>query len=294
MSARVLDGKALAGEILASLKPRVEIFRKSRGRPPCLVALTHSWSASEFSYLRSRRRAAAECGIAFSQSHLSMRLEDAPTLKEALTVVGHFSRDAAVDAVIIEAPLPAGWGTAVLEALDPASDAEGVTPENFGRLMQAKTYDEALDGVVPCTALAVSVLIQHAAVDPGGRRAVVIGRSTILGRPAAHLLTAMDATVTLCHSKTPDLAALIGESDIVVAALGKPRFIRGDWIKAGAIVIDAGINAVDGGICGDVDFEGASRVASVLSPVPGGVGPVTTAMLMANVVRLAEAGAIKS
>ena len=197
------------------------------------------------------------------------------------------------DGVLLDLPLPVLTSMICLPACRPR-DAEGVSHVNFGRLFQAKTFSEIASAglMAPCTALAVVELLRSSGVPLAGKTAVVLGRSNIVGKPAAHLLTCLDMTVTLCHSKTPDLARKAAQADVLVSAMGKARLVKADWIKSGAVVIDAGINALDGKLCGDVDPKAVER-AGYMTPVPGGVGPVTTAMLLANVVSLAERRGLK-
>lgn len=273
MSAAVLDGRALAAKILAALQPRVKAVKAKRGRAPRLLIVAGPDPASK-SYRAEQLKACKAAGI------------DA----EAIERPPSPSDLARCDAVLVERPLSPGLDPdAVLRGVPPERDAEGATSPSLGRLFALKSFDElGRDGLVaPCTALAIAALVRETRAPLAGKHAVVIGRSTIVGKPAAHLLTALDLTVTLCHSKTRDLARLAASADVVVAALGKPHFVKPDWIKPGAIVIDAGVNVDGRKLRGDVDPAAAER-AGHLTPVPGGVGPVTTAMLLSNVVSLAE------
>lgn len=247
----ILDGKALAKELRSTLKGKAT-----------LAILIGADDAASAQYRREKLKACKEAGI-------EVRLLGLDALKKPI----------AADAVTVELPLPDGVSeTAVLADIPPAQDAEGVSPLNFGKLMAARAWSETERLPLPCTAAAIAHLVRQTGTVEG-KEAVVIGRSNIVGKPAAHLLSLLGATVTLCHSKTRELDAHIRRADIVVAASGRPGLIRGEWIKQGAVVIDA---------AGDVDFEGAVARAGWITPVPGGVGPVTTAMMLSNVLRLAR------
>lgn len=286
MSALPLNGNALAKKIRQSLAPRVEAVKKARGRAPRLAIIAAA-GASTASYLQAKAKASREAGIE-AEIH---PLPEASDTHAASQLLWSLAQNAAVDAIIVDLPLPKAVHVESLVAALPAEkDVEGITPHNYGRLFLAKTCEEAraLKLIAPPTALAIVELLKESGVPVAGQRAVVVGRSNIVGKPAAHLLTAMNATVALCHSKTADLAEEVRRADIVVACLGKARLIKGSWLKSGAVVIDAGVNEEGGKLCGDVDFAEAEKVASFITPVPGGVGPVTTAMLLSNAVQLAE------
>jgi methylenetetrahydrofolate dehydrogenase (NADP+) / methenyltetrahydrofolate cyclohydrolase len=270
MTAVALDGRALAVKIVASLKPRLAALP----RAPRLLVVAASADAEAQSYRRQQLKACREAGI---ETSLAEKLPSPSGFKE-------------YDAVIIDRPLPAGVDAQKLfDSLPPEQDAEGATAYNLGRLYALKRYDDfRAQGLVgPCTALAIAELARETRVPLAGKAAAVIGRSNIVGKPAAHLLSCLDLTVTLCHSKTRDLATIVAGSDVVVAATGRPGMIEAGWIKPGAIVIDAGITMRGKNVVGDVD-PAAAQKASHYTPVPGGVGPVTTAMLLANTVTLAE------
>ena len=287
MSANIIDGKAVAARIRRSLIPRVEAISKASGRPPRLDIISAGADPSAAVYLQAKINACRELGIAAEVRELPVSASHG----EALDLLRRIGSDGAVDALIVDLPLPkAVRAGELLRALPAAKDAEGVAPENLGRLFLAKTYESILSEklIVPCTAMAAVELLRQTGVPIAGRRAVVVGRSSIVGKPAAHLLAALNATVTLCHSQTQDIEEELARADIVLAAIGRARFIKGAWLKKGAAVIDAGINQEGDSLCGDVDFERAQEVASFITPVPGGVGPVTTAMLLANAVALAE------
>jgi len=241
---------------------------------------------------RAYRQAQLKACRAWSLEGVAQSLPGSASRRELLDLLENLAHDEAVDAILLELPLPPGLPPSeALCALPPEKDVEGVTPVRYGRLFLAKAYSEleSLNLIAPPTALAIAELLRETRLPLAGKRAVVVGRSGIVGRPAAHLLTALDLTVTLCHSRTRDLEGEIRRADIVVAAIGRAGLIRGSWLKRGAVVIDAGVSEQEGRICGDVDFQEARKTAATLTPVPGGVGPVTIAMLLANAVRLAEA-----
>lgn len=290
MSAVRLDGAALARKIRQSLAPRAQALKAARGREVKLAVVTSHPDASAEAYLQVKLKACHEIGIATSVEALPASTSQ----KDLLRTIARLAQDKTVDAVIVELPLPRQIDTIeALAALPPSKDAEGLHPENYGRLYAARTYEDIQAGklVAPCTALAVAELLRETRVPLAGKRAVVLGRSNILGKPAALLLSSLNLTVTLCHSQTSALEDEVRRADVVVACMGKPRHVKGSWLKKGAIVIDAGVNHDDRGLCGDVEFSEAEKVASFITPVPGGVGPVTTAMLLANTVLLAEKAA---
>lgn len=287
MNTRLIPGKSLSASIRRRLTLRAAAVRRSRGRPVRLAMVCVGKNPAGESYMRAKIKACGEAGIKTSIFILPKKSGQAAVIRRLKEI----ARDRSIDAVILERPLPKGISlSALLDALPPEKDAEGVTPGNFGRLMLARSFDEIKRQklIVPCAAMASVLLLLESRTKVSGKRALVVGRSNILGKPAAHLLTALDATVTVAHSRTKDLKDLLKRADIVLACLGKARHIKGSWLKRGAVVIDAGVNWDKGGLCGDVDLKTASRVAARLSPVPGGVGPVTTALLLANTVLLAE------
>ncbi|MFI5361673.1 MAG: tetrahydrofolate dehydrogenase/cyclohydrolase catalytic domain-containing protein [Elusimicrobiota bacterium] len=278
MSARLLDGKAVAAAILDEARAAA----KRRGRPPRL-AIVAAPGAAAGSYLKAKLRACAAAGVEVSVH----RLSSGPRAK-ILGLLADLAGDASVDAVIVETPYPRGLSPAdVASAIPPGKDAEGVTPETYGTLFLAKSRAESARLVGPCTAVALARLARASRVPLAGRRALVIGRSATVGRPAAHLLSTFDMTVTLAHSRTRGLAALCREADVLVASAGVPGLVKAAWIKRGALVLDAGIHLVRGKLVGDVAAAAAAR-AGVLTPVPGGVGPVTTAVLVLQAALLAE------
>lgn len=275
----LLDGKLLAARKEADFATRVSALA-ARGVTPGLTVLLVGDDAASQVYVRNKERACGRVGIASS----IVRLPAATPEPEVLHRLEQLNRDPAVHGLLVQLPLPGHIDEAqVLESIAPHKDVDGFHPENVGRLVAG------LDGFVPCTPAGVMEMLRAWEVPLGGRRAVVVGRSGIVGKPMALLLLAANATVTICHSRTRDLASEVGRADVVVAAVGRPRMIRGDWLREGAAVVDVGMNRLpDGKLCGDVDFEGALPRVGWISPVPGGVGVMTVTMLLANTLRAAE------
>lgn len=306
MSARILDGAALALSIREELKPRAAAVLAARGRPPGLgIVLAGTDAASEI-YVRNKLKAAAEAGI-----HAELvRLAENDRLDDVLAAVASLNARHDIDGLIVQSPLPAGMGdeaeARVIDAIAPAKDVDGFTPYNVGRLVQNRP------ALVACTPFGVMELLDRSGIELKGARAVVIGRSDIVGKPMALLLLHRHATVTICHSRTRDLAAVARSADVLVAAIGRPAFVTPDFVRPGATVIDVGINRVaDEALVRswyppgatrlkDVEKRGAiligdvhpavADVAGAITPVPGGVGPLTVAMLLSNAVRAAESG----
>jgi methylenetetrahydrofolate dehydrogenase (NADP+)/methenyltetrahydrofolate cyclohydrolase len=282
MSAKLLDGKALALTLLAQARRRSAAVLKRRGRAPRL-AIVAAADAAAGSYLKATLKACAAAGVEVAVH----RLSPGPRAK-TLGLLADLAGDASADALIIESPYPRGITPAdAAAAIPPDKDVEGITAFAFGSLFLAKTWKETEGLVVPCTALALARLAMASGVPLSGRRAVVVGRSATVGRPAAHLLSTLDMTVTLAHSRTKGLAKLCRGADVLVLAAGAPGLVKASWIKRGALVLDAGVNVVRGHLVGDAAPGAASR-AGLLTPVPGGVGPVTTACAVLNAVLLAE------
>jgi methylenetetrahydrofolate dehydrogenase (NADP+)/methenyltetrahydrofolate cyclohydrolase len=288
VSAARIDGRAFAARLRERVASAVPAFARAAGRAPGLaVVLVGEDPASEV-YVRSKGRATREAGMAGFEH----RLADEVSQEELLALVARLNDDEAVDGILVQLPLPAGIDDkAVIEAIDPAKDVDGFHPVNAGRLAIGE------EGLVPCTPLGCLMLLKDRLGDLTGLEAVVIGRSNIVGKPMAQLLLAEDCTVTLAHSRTRDLAGVVRRADIVVAAVGRPEMVLGDWLKPGATVIDVGINRIageEGGkdrLVGDVDFAGASEVAASITPVPGGVGPMTIAVLLRNTLVAAHSRA---
>lgn len=276
MSAVLMDGKALAERIKETLRERVDGMTV---KPGLTVILAGEDPASKV-YVRNKERACEKVGI---RSRV-IRLPDAVSQEELLAHIDAANRDEAVHGILVQLPLPRHIdGAVVLKAIDPKKDVDGFHVENAGALLSGAP------GIAPCTPSGIMELLKDSGVPLEGAHAVVVGRSNIVGKPVALLLLQANCTVTLCHSKTRDLAAVTRQADILVAAVGRPRFITRDMVKNGAAVIDVGVNrCADGSLCGDVDFEQVREVAGRITPVPGGVGPMTIAMLMANTLRAAE------
>lgn len=282
MPATIIDGKAVAAEIRRDVAAEVAAL-KTRGVTPGLAVVLVGDDPASQVYVGKKEQACREVGI-YSRTY---RLPTATTEEEFLSLIQDLNRNPAIHGILVQLPLPAQIREGLVqEAIDPRKDVDGLHPHNMGLLSQGRPY------LLPCTPAGVMELIRRTGVDPAGKRAVVIGRSNIVGKPTALLLLAANATVTVCHSRTVDLPAICREAEILVAAVGKPRLIQGDWIRPGAVVIDVGINRVEGRLVGDVDFAAALPVAGHLTPVPGGVGPMTIAMLMRNVVQAARAIAL--
>jgi len=278
-SAKVLDGKAIAARIRGDLARQVAALTSRGVQPGLAVVLVGEDPASQI-YVRNKTKACAEAGI----RTFDHRLPATTRKEELLALVGRLNADPQVDGILIQLPLPAGLDSReILPAVDPRKDVDGIHPENLGRLVMGEPR------FVACTPLGVMTLIQETGLPLAGAEAVVVGRSNMVGKPMAALLTAADATVTACHSKTRDLAAAVSRADVVVAAVGRAEMIRGAWIKPGAVVIDVGINrGADGKLRGDVEYAAAAARASAITPVPGGVGPMTIAMLLVNTVAAAK------
>jgi len=305
VSARLLDGKAVAAAIREAVLPDVQRFTVSSGRPPGLgIVLVGKDPASEI-YVRNKVKAGSETGLWVDLQ----RLPVTASLSDLLALVERLNASAVHDGILVQSPLPEAMGKQsaqrVFDAIDPAKDVDGFHPANVGRLVQGRPH------LVPCTPSGVIVMLEHYGIPIARSRAVVIGRSEIVGKPMAMLLLARDATVTICHSKTPDLPAVAREADILVAAIGRAGFVTPSFVKPGATVIDVGINRVtdlataqalfDAGSNRLADFERrgsvvvgdvhpkVAEIAGALTPVPGGVGPLTIAVLLRNTVKAAAA-----
>ena len=281
MGAVVVDGKALALGLEEGLRERVEALKQNEIVPHLAVVIAGDDPASHV-YVRNKQRACERCGI------LSTRI-DLPsnaTQESVLEVVANLNSDSSVHGILVQSPAPEGVDELVIaSAISPDKDVDGFHPTNLGRLVQGDA-----SGLLPCTPSGVLMMLEQSGARLSGAKAVVLGRSRIIGMPMALMLAqrGVDATVTIVHSRTEDAPALCREADIVVAAIGRPHTVKADWIMSGAFVADVGISRTgDGGIAGDVD-PGVSEVAGWLTPVPGGVGPMTIAMLMMNTVRAAE------
>lgn len=270
----ILDGKAIAAKVRAEVAASTQLFVERYGRKPGLHVVLAGEDQASMVYVRNKEKAALEVGFA-GEVH---RLPASVSLDHLLSVVGDLNARPDVDGILVQLPLPGGLPAApVLELIDAAKDVDGFHAVNVGKLWSGG------HGLVPCTPRGCLRLLREGGVELNGARAVVVGRSNIVGKPVAALLLAENATVTIAHSKTPDLPAVCRQADVLVAAVGRAKMIRGDWVKPGAAVIDVGMNRDEHGkLCGDVDFASAVQVASVITPVPGGVGPMTIAQLLEN------------
>ena len=277
--AKILDGKAVAAEIRAELKVRAGALRAD-GVVPCLAVLLAGDDPASKIYVRNKKRACAEIGIESRELLFPADVTEAELIEQ----IRALNADPSVDAMLVQLPLPKHIDEArVLAEIAPEKDADGFHVVNAGRLFTGQ------ESVWPCTPAGCMELLKRAGVEFAGKHAVVVGRSNIVGKPMAMLLLNQHCTVTVCHSRTKDLARFTRDADILVAAVGRPGMITGDMVKPGAAVIDVGINRLDNGkLMGDVDFATAEPVAGAITPVPGGVGPMTIAMLMQNAILAAE------
>ena len=279
MSAQILDGKALAAEIRSEVKTQVAALAEKGVSTALAVILVGDDSASQV-YVRNKIKACADTGI----RSLEFRMPAETTQQQLLAKIAELNADENVDGILVQLPLPKQINAdAVISAIDPAKDVDGFHVANAGALVTGK------QGFVPCTPFGVMRLIEKSGGDPRGKSAVIVGRSNIVGKPMALLLLAADATVTVAHSRTPDLCAVTRNADILVAAVGRAKLIKADMVKPGAVVIDVGMNRDENGkLCGDVDFSEVKAIAGSITPVPGGVGPMTIAMLMQNTALAAQ------
>jgi methylenetetrahydrofolate dehydrogenase (NADP+) / methenyltetrahydrofolate cyclohydrolase len=280
MSAAIIDGKGFAEGVRARVARDVAGFAAAAGRAPGLAVVLVGEDPASQVYVRAKGKAVLAAGM----ESFEHRLPDTTSEDELLYLVGRLNGDERVDGILVQLPLPPQIDERrVIAAIDPAKDVDGFTSENAGRLAVGEA------GLVPCTPAGCLLLLKDRLGDLSGLEAVVVGRSNIVGKPMAQLLLRENCTVTIAHSRTRDLEAVVGRADILVAAVGRAGLIRGDWLKPGATVIDVGMNREDGKLRGDVDFESAREIAGAITPVPGGVGPMTIAMLLANTLAAARA-----
>jgi len=284
--ASIIDGKKIAAEIREDIKKQVEYIKNNGYRVPGLAVVLVGEKKESQTYVRMKKRAANEVGIASVDAVFPAEVSQ----EELLSVVRKINADPAVDGILVQLPLPAHLNEQeILAAVDISKDIDGFHPLNVGSLvLKGRT-----PLFVPCTPLGCIELLERTGVEIAGKHAVVLGRSNIVGLPISMLLLARNATVTICHSHTKDLAAQIVQADIIIAACGQAQIIKKDWVKPGAVVIDVGMNAIDNGkggtrLVGDVNFEDVKDVASAITPVPGGVGPMTIAMLLRNTLESAK------
>jgi methylenetetrahydrofolate dehydrogenase (NADP+)/methenyltetrahydrofolate cyclohydrolase len=273
VSARIIDGKAAAAELRAAVGGEVERFRAAAGRVPGLAVVLVGEDPASAVYVRAKGKATREAGM----ESFEHRLDADTSETDLLALVDQLNADTSVDGILVQLPLPRHMDAdKVITRIDPDKDVDGFHPINAGRLAVG------IEGFVPCTPLGCLKLLRSELGDLIGKSAMVIGRSNIVGKPMAMLLLGDSCTVTIAHSRTADLPALVASADIVVAAVGRANMVKGEWLKPGATVIDVGINRTDAGLVGDVDFASACEVAGAITPVPGGVGPMTIACLIRN------------
>lgn len=272
---RIIDGKKTAADIRRELQSRVAELAAKYHRPPGLAVILVGEDPASQVYVRNKEKACAETGILSR----GFRLPESVSQTELEALIAKLNADETIDGILLQLPLPKALDSQrCLNLIDPGKDVDGFHPVNMGRL----TLN--LPGLRPCTPAGVMTLLKRYDISVSGKKAVVIGRSNIVGKPLAFMLLHENATVTICHSRTADLPAEIRSADLIFAAVGIPRFVTADMVKPGAVVIDVGINRTDAGLVGDCDFEGLQDVASAMTPVPGGVGPMTIAQLLANTV----------
>ena len=281
---KILDGKAVSLKVKESVKVRADELKKFGVEPTLAVVLVGEDKASQ-TYVRAKEKACNEYGI----KSVAHRLSENTTQNELLALINVLNLDDSIHSILVQLPLPKHIDTnVVLAAIDPRKDVDGFHAVNVGKLVSG------LDGFVPCTPLGVMEILKEYGIDVAGLNAVVIGRSNIVGKPMANLLLNASATVTVTHSKTKNLKEICKNADLIVAAIGKPFFLKADMVKNGAVVVDVGINRLDDGrLVGDVDFDEVAPKCSYITPVPGGVGPMTIAMLLNNTILAAQAKKIK-
>lgn len=288
MAATILDGRSIAQQIRAEIAAEAARLRSSAGITPCLATVLVGDDPASQVYVRNKQKACEQAGM----RGVHRELPAGTTADELLEVIARLNADCGIHGVLVQLPLPDQIDAqAVLDAVDPLKDVDCFHPHNVGLLAQGRAR------FLPCTPHGVQQLLHRSGVAAAGKHVVIVGRSDIVGKPLAMLLmqrdsalgpSAANATVTVCHSRTPNLAALTRQADILVAAIGKARFITADMVRPGAVVVDVGINRTEAGLAGDVDFAGVSPIASHITPVPGGVGPLTVAMLLANTLAAAK------
>ncbi len=280
MPAHIIDGKALAQTIREGIAEEVRVLEKDTGITPGLAAVLVGDDPASAVYVKNKKIACEKAGL-YPQEHL---LPASTTQEALLKLIHQLNEDSRIHGILVQLPLPPAIDSqAILQAVSPEKDVDGFHPVNVGRLVEGNPV------FIPCTPKGVLQMIDSTGQDIAGKRAVVIGRSNIVGKPVAMLLLHRHATVTICHSRTKDLPGVVREADIVIAAIGKPRFVTADMVKEGAVVIDVGINRLaDGKLVGDVDFDRVKEQAGWITPVPGGVGPMTIAMLLHNTLESAK------
>jgi methylenetetrahydrofolate dehydrogenase (NADP+)/methenyltetrahydrofolate cyclohydrolase len=280
VGARLIDGKSIAAEVREQVRDEVAALVEGGARAPGLATVLVGEDPASQIYVANKHKACEQAGM----RSLHHGLDASTSERDLLELLDLLNADDEVDGILVQLPLPDAIDPDhVVAAIDPVKDVDGLTPTNAGLLAHGSP------GLVPCTPAGVMELLRHEGVELEGAEAVVVGRSKLVGRPLASLLLGANATVTTCHSRTRDLAATCARADVLVAAVGAPRLLGADAIKPGAVVIDVGMNRSDDGLVGDVDFEAARELAAAITPVPGGVGPMTIAMLLVNTLAAARA-----
>jgi len=275
-TAVVADGKAIADDIRSQIADEVKSLVEAGHRPPHLTVVLVGEDPASLSYIKGKQRACTRVGFTSSEEHLATDTD----MKTLLDLIHRLNEDDGIDGILVQLPLPKGLSAdAVALAIDPAKDVDGLHPVNAGKLMAGQP------GLYACTPLGIMEVLDRHKVALKGAQAVVIGRSNIVGKPISMLLQQRHATVTMCHSRTRDIAALCREADVVVAATGVARMVKADWIRPGAAVIDVGVSVIDGKLVGDIDLEEVSKVAGLVTPPRGGVGPLTITMLLKNTLQ---------
>ncbi len=285
-TAQLISGTEISKKVKDGLKHEVDALKQKGITPGLATVLIGDNPASEI-YVRNKIKSCQEIGVESFPHNLPKTM----TQKEVLALLDELNADTKVNGILVQLPLPEQLGTEeLLTRIKPEKDVDGFHPMNVYKLYANKNLKEieASGCLLPCTPHGILVMLQEAGIDPSGKHAVIVGRSTIVGKPMQLLLMACNATVTVCHSRTKNINDVIRQGDIVVAAMGVARFVKKEMVTDGAVVIDVGMNRVDGKLCGDVDFDAVKEVASKITPVPGGVGPMTIAMLMKNTVRAAK------
>src|SRR5574341_43585 len=278
--ATIIDGKAVAKEVQKQIKDEVEVLVRRWGLAPGIAVVLVGDDPASHIYIRNKEKACKEAGIKSFEHLLPPTISE----RELLALVHQLNKDKRVHGILVQLPLPPHiHAEKILEAVSPLKDVDGFHPVNQGNLILGG------DGFKPCTPMGIMKLLESVGCDPKGKNAVVVGRSNIVGKPVALMLLEKHATVTICHSRTASLRDEVGRADILVVAIGKAGLVRGDWVKRGAVVIDVGINRLPSGkLCGDIEFETAKERAAAITPVPGGVGPMTICMLLYNTLKAAK------
>jgi methylenetetrahydrofolate dehydrogenase (NADP+)/methenyltetrahydrofolate cyclohydrolase len=280
MMALIIDGKAVAKEVQKQIKEEVEGLERRWGIAPGLAVVLVGDDPGSHIYVKNKEKACKEVGIKSYEHLLPATISE----RELLGLIQNLNKDKNINGILVQLPLPAHVrAERILEAISPHKDVDGFHPLNQGRLLLGG------DGFRPCTPLGIMKLLESVDCDPKGKSAVVVGRSNIVGKPVAVMLLEKHATVTVCHSRTASLRDEVGRADILVVAIGKAGLVRGEWVKPGAVVIDVGVNRLPSGkLCGDIEFDAAKERASAITPVPGGVGPMTICMLLYNTLKAAK------